>query len=582
MLLRFLTFFFTFCISLTGFTLSTENTFSGKSGSLDPQQEEFLTVDQAYKADLLFNNGQWLVIWQLADHYFLYRHGFKNERLIDGNSHELETVIPVGIKKMDEYFGQVETYYDQVMIPLTAPDKNSKNVFFKTTSQGCADAGLCYPPYSQYFSIDMDGHTSKEISAETYNAALTQSPIIVTHKENEQSLVWILLSALLGGLILNLMPCVLPVLSIKVMQLARHPDSASARHESLMYLAGVITSFVAIAAVMLALRASGSAIGWGFQLQSPTVIAGLVYLFFVLGLSMSGVINIGHRWMGMGQSLTDKGGLTGAFFTGVLAVVVASPCTAPFMSAALGYAITQPSSIALLIFATLGLGMSIPLTLLSFIPAARHFLPKPGLWMEQLKQFFAFPLYATAIWLLWVFGNQTSTLGMMALLFGCLAIVIAFWYFQNATTISKIIGCLALIAAFFMPFSMEWQKQDKSLQAGHEVFSQENLAKFRQKGKPVFVDLTADWCITCIANEKSTLETSEIQEAFKNAGIVYMVGDWTDYNPEISQLLAEYGRSGIPLYLLYPADPNAPAMVLPQILTHATVLDYIGKIDSKR
>jgi thiol:disulfide interchange protein len=220
--------------------------------------------------------------------------------------------------------------------------------------------------------------------------------------------------------------------------------------------------------------------------------------------------------------------------------------------------------------------------LISFIPAASKFLPKPGLWMEQLKQFFAFPLYATAIWLLWVFGNQTGTLGMMALLFGCLAIVIALWYFQSASSISKLIGSLALITALFLPFSMEWQKQVSGVKAGQAVFSHENLANLRQEGQPVFVDLTADWCITCIANEKSTLETKEIQQAFKDAGIVYMVGDWTDYNPEINQLLADYGRSGIPLYLLFPADRNAPALILPQLLSPSIVLEYINKINSKR
>jgi thiol:disulfide interchange protein len=580
MFLRLLSCFFGFYLSFSSLSLAAENAFFSSNAA--EQTEEFLTVEQAYQADLLFNNGQWFVVWQLADQYFLYRHGFKHEWLLDGKVTTVETVIPDGIVKMDEYFGKVEIYYQQVMLPLAPPDGN-KTLFFKATSQGCADAGLCYPPYSLYFSVDPVNHVSTPVSAETYNAALVKpAPAIIKNPATESSLAWILLSALLGGLILNLMPCVLPVLSIKVMQFARHPDSASARQESLMYLAGVISSFVTIAALMLALRASGSAIGWGFQLQNPWFIAGLVYLFFILGLSMSGVINFGHRWMGMGQSLTDKGGLSGAFFTGVLAVVVASPCTAPFMSAALGYAVTQPAYIALLVFATLGLGMALPLTLISFIPAARKWLPKPGLWMEQLKQFFAFPLYATAIWLLWVFGNQTGTLGMMALLFGCLAIVIAFWYFQNATVISKIIGCLALIAAFTLPFSMEWQKQAKPLAAGHEVYSQANLANLRQQRKPVFVDLTADWCITCIANEKSTLETPEIQQAFKDAGIVYMVGDWTDYNPEINQLLADYGRSGIPLYLLFPADPDSPALILPQLLNSSIVLEYINKIDSER
>jgi thiol:disulfide interchange protein DsbD len=567
------------CIWLSSPFLWADLSLSASNSATPPGQEEFLPVEQAYQADMMFSNGQWQVIWQLADGYFLYKHGFKNEWNAQGNLTASSLALPDGIQKTDEYFGKVETYYQQVMIPITSPSQAQGTVLFKATSQGCADAGLCYPPYSVYFSVDQNLHRSQIISAEQFNAALS-SVAKPVELEPSTSIAWILLSALLGGLILNLMPCVLPVLSIKVMQLARHPNSPQARLESSAYLAGVILSFVTVAAIMLALRTTGTAVGWGFQLQNPWFIAGLVYVFFVLALSMAGVLQFGHRWMGMGQSLTGKGGISGAFFTGVLAVVVASPCTAPFMSAALGFAITQPNAVALLIFAVLGLGMALPVTLVSFIPAASKLLPKPGMWMEKLKQLFAFPLFGTAIWLLWVFGKQTSTQGMALLLAGCLCIAFAIWCFQGSRFISKVIAIAALFLAALLPLSTQWSKTTATEQ-NHTPYSAQALQQLRSQGKPVFVDLTADWCITCIANEKSTLETAVIQQAFADAGIVYMVGDWTDYNPEITALLTQYQRSGIPLYLLYPANPDLPAMILPQILTPSLVLDYIEKIDSK-
>jgi thiol:disulfide interchange protein DsbD len=575
---RILTPIFLLIFSISSMAIAEPAFFS--SSNMNTQQDEFKPVEQAYQADVFFTNGEWQLIWQLADNHFLYKHGFTNEWLINGKTQAIELALPAGIKKSDEYFGDVEVFYQQVIIPLTSLTPETSTQFLKATSQGCADAGLCYPPYSVYFELDNTLHKAQSISAEVYQQA-TKTNTQPAEAVIEQSLIFILLSALLGGLILNLMPCVLPVLSIKVMQLARHPNSTQARYEGLAYLAGVVLSFVLIAGIMLALRASGTAIGWGFQLQNPWFIAALVYLFFTLGLSMSGVVHLGHRWMGMGQSLTNKSGLSGAFFTGVLAVVVASPCTAPFMSAAIGYAITQSSVIALLVFATLGLGMALPLTVVSFIPNAGKLLPKPGLWMEHLKQFLAFPLYATTIWLLWVYGNQTSTLGMALLLLGCLAISIFFWCIHRGRYIAQAFGIALLIAAFLLPFNIDSSSNKTVKNTNHVVFSQAALATLRAQGTPVFIDLTADWCITCIANEKSTLETAAIQQAFKDAGIVYMVGDWTDYNAEISTLLNEYGRSGIPLYLLFPAKANAAAWVLPQILTPSIIMQYIEKIDSK-
>lgn len=574
----------TLFLALSCFSLPLlASSFSTNSSTGFAAETHFLPVEQAYQADLLFNNGEWFLVWQLADGYFLYQHGFKQEWLINGATKAIANQLPDGIKKTDEYFGDVEIFYQQVMMPIHLPAdvSSTHSILFKTTVQGCADAGLCYPPYSVYFSINLLTHKSTSIDAKHYQQALNPSASTLADRpKNVDTSLWlIVLWALLGGFILNLMPCVLPVLSIKILQLARHPNSITAKKESLAYLAGVLITFITIAAVMLALRASGNAIGWGFQLQHPWFIAGLVYLFFILGLSMSGLISFGHRWMGMGQSLTEKGGLQGAFFTGMLAVVVASPCTGPFMSVALGYALTQPTLITLLIFAALGLGMALPILLASFIPQVGRWMPKPGLWMETLKQAFAFPLYASAIWLLWVYGNQTTTLSMALLLLGCLMIMMAIWSAKLPPIIAKLLAIFAIILALYMPFTAEKTLTSKTLADDKVAYSAATLKQLRQQGKPIFIDLTADWCITCIANEKGTLQSASVKAAFKQAGVIYMVGDWTDYNPEITQLLNHYQRSGIPLYLLYPSNPNQDAIILPQLLTPSIVLSYLSKID---
>ena len=539
--------------------------------NLHPTTTEFLPVEQAYQLTVEFDGDEAILIWQITNDYFLYRHGFKHEWKINGTNTPAEFTLSDGIKKQDDYFGEVEIYYSQVVLHLPLPSKET--MILKTSSQGCADAGLCYPPHTLYFAIN-----PQEKTASTITAADFQSLSVKTTAPANPSFLWILFAALLGGLILNLMPCVFPVLSIKVMQLARQHDTKTAQYQGLAYLTGVVLSFVSIAAVMLSLRASGNAIGWGFQLQSPWFIASLVYLFFVLGLSMSGVLHIGQRWMGFGQSLTEKNGLQGAFFTGVLAVVVASPCTAPFMGTALGYAIGQSTFTAITVFAVLGFGMALPITLVSFIPAASRMLPKPGHWMERLKEFFAYPLYATSIWLLWVLGNQTSTNGMAVILLGCVSLSFAFWCFKSHQVFTRIIGLLFALTALSLPFSHELAVTEKPYTGQHTEFSAQRLAELRQQGQAVFIDLTADWCITCIANEKTTLELTEVQQAFKDAGIVYMVGDWTHFNPEITALLNEYQRSGIPLYLLYPPVANAPAIILPQLLSKGIVLNAINNI----
>lgn len=541
------------------------------------QQQEFLPVEQAYQLELEWADDELILVWQIAQDYYLYQHAFEHSYLDKtGQSQTLAVELPQGVERHDEYFGDIIAYYHQVVLRLPKPEQPS---VLKAVSQGCADAGLCYPPYTLYFEVDPVEKTIKPINKPDFGAQTSANSTEAKVSSSGQphlstGLLAMLLSAFIGGLILNLMPCVFPVLAIKALQLTQRQDKAAMRAHGLMYLAGVLLSFLAVAAVMIVLRSAGSAIGWGFQLQNPWLVAALVYLFVVLALAMAGLIELGQRFMGVGDKLTQGKSSSSAFFTGVLAVVVASPCTAPFMGAALGFAVSQPLAIALLVFAFLALGMAAPLTLLSFFPQWSKWLPKPGLWMERVRQFFAFPLLLTAVWLLWVLGNQTSTLAMGLILVGATSIAFAFWCFRGGR-FAQLLGVIALVWAASLLFSSHLVAQNKQQSGQFVSYSEQKLQALRSEGKAVFIDLTADWCITCLANEKTTLHTEEIQNAFKQADIVYMVGDWTNYDEEITALIERYQRSGIPLYLLYPPGPDKEAIILPQLLNKRIVLRAI-------
>lgn len=388
-----------------------------------------------------------------------------------------------------------------------------------------------------------------------------------------------LLFALIGGLILNLMPCVFPVLSLKALTLKQDPHLH--RH-GLLYTAGVVLSFLALATLLLALRQAGEALGWGFQLQSPGLIAALAVLFFAMGLSLSGVISFGDRLMGLGQNLAEGESDRAAFMTGVLAAVVASPCTAPLMGAAMGYAITQPAVVALSVFGTLGLGLALPFLALSFIPALTRFMPRPGPWMEGFKQFLAFPMYATVVWLIWVYGNQQGINAMGLLSLAMVGVGLALWAWQRAhdgrgrgwllrgvALVSLLASALAVIKAPVEP------PGQVSSNGRFEPFSQARLDELTAAGQPVLVNMTAAWCITCLANERVALSTDAVQQAMADNGVTYLKGDWTRRDDHITEYLARYGRTGVPLYVYY--RPGLAPEVLPQLLTPDLVVDTLSR-----
>lgn len=549
---------------------------------------EFLPVEQAYQLAVEILDEQRLRLhWQIAPGYYLYQHRFAfNLEDADGKI-ELTSQMPEGLHHSDEYFGEVQIYYQDADVILQLQravqpggGSTAQRATLSATSQGCADAGLCYPPHQQFFTLDFSTGTATAIAPPpSPNTAQTTSE---AGAAPPGGLLYMLVLAFIGGAILNLMPCVFPILSLKVLSFARSTDHDRHLH-SWVYTAGVIASFVFVAALLIALQQAGRAIGWGFQLQSPGFVIALAYLFIAMGLSLSGVIAVGGSLMNTGSGLAHRGGLTGSFFTGVLAVVVASPCTAPFMGTALGFAASQPPQIGLLVFAALGAGMAAPLLLFSYSGAARALMPKPGAWMETLKQFLAFPLYATAIWLFWVAGRQTGVNTMTAALAGALLLALGLWLWNDrrlrqAMAVTCLVGAVALGSLRGLDAGNDGVAQ---LSRGQLPWSEQGVAAQRTAGKPVFVDVTADWCITCLANESAVLFTDDMVQAFAEHGVVYMVADWTNQDANIAALLQQHGRNGIPLYLMYPADPAAAPLVLPQLLSKKTVLEALQSVSAK-
>jgi thiol:disulfide interchange protein/DsbC/DsbD-like thiol-disulfide interchange protein len=407
----------------------------------------------------------------------------------------------------------------------------------------------------------------------------------------ESGIVWwqALLLAFLGGIVLNAMPCVFPILSLKLLSVAQHADGhrSERAYHGLAYTAGVLASFAALGIALLALRAGGQAVGWGFQLQSPVFVAVLAYLLFAMGLSLSGVAGFGGALGGVGGRLAMRTGLAGTFFTGVLATIVATPCTAPFMGAALGFALIAPAAVAIGIFLALGLGLAAPYVAASLTYRWQRLLPKPGRWMEFVKQLLAFPLYGTVAWLLWVLIQEVGPGDALGPLFGLVLVAFAVWVYGQTRFAAPLgwwlgtgLAAAGGAAAVFLAASLTGAVPAKSaaLRDGllYEPFTPHRLAALETAGKPVFVNLTASWCVTCLINERVALDTSAVRQAFAERGIIPLKGDWTSQNPEITQFLQQFGRSGVPLYLLYSGRGGEPVM-LPQILTAASVLDAIGK-----
>ncbi|PWE17818.1 thiol:disulfide interchange protein [Marinicauda salina] len=385
--------------------------------------------------------------------------------------------------------------------------------------------------------------------------------------------------ALLGGLILNLMPCVFPVLSMKALNIVnkRGSERAHARELGLVFGAGVLITFVALGALLLALRSFGMPGAWGFQLQAPVVVAGLALLMFLVGLNFLGAFQIGTSLQGVGGAAPTRG-RSGAFLTGVLAVFVAAPCLAPFMTVALAFAFSQPPAASLTIFAFLGVGLALPFVVVSFFPALLGFLPRPGAWMERFKQLLAFPMFATAIWLAWVLGVQTGAGGVAWLLLAFLAAGFAIWAGRvggGAGRAASLVGVALAAGALVVTGRLELV-ETSGAGGAYEDWSPERVAALREEGRPVFVDFTAAWCVSCQANKLGALADADVREAFARHDFVLLRADFTNRDPEIAAALERHGQAGVPLYLVYPEGGGA-AEVLPPLLTERIVLDAIDR-----
>lgn len=522
---------------------------------------EFLPVEEAYQYQLSQQDDELTVEWLIEPGYYLYKHRFAIQNA-DGNP--LEWSIEPGLEKTDEYFGDVEVYYQFTTqrIPLAQLPTDTDSII-TLSYQGCADAGLCYPPetFAARWSPSDNSFTVTAIPSRNTSANIPPA----------SSISWLsaVLFALLGGMILNLMPCVFPILSLKALSLLQHHESQPIHH-GLAYSAGVIISFVGIAAVLIALRQAGVAVGWGFQLQSPIFVAVLAYVFFALALNLAGFFEI-QMSVGAGDSLTRGQGLGASFATGVLATVVASPCTAPFMGTALAFALTQTNTVALSVFAALGAGLALPFLALTAFPKLAEKLPQPGQWMVTLKELLAFPLLITCVWLVWIISNQAGSDGAAMILLGLIAIAFAIWLWR-AGSWRKYVAMASMAAALAILFSPYMDTQTNRRDSFN--FSEARVEQELAAGRSVFVNITADWCITCLVNERNALGDDQVEALFSRGDVVYLKGDWTRPDPIITAYLNKHQRNGVPLYVAYHQNR---VEVLPQILSASMVLDAFGE-----
>lgn len=417
----------------------------------------------------------------------------------------------------------------------------------------------------------------------------TAKILIEPDSSSSNALAFTMLGAFLGGIILNLMPCVFPVIGLKILSFAK--DAQKTRKTALInaafYSVGIIISFCALAGILTWLKSLGNSLGWGFQLQEPLFVAFLILLFFAMGLAFAGVFELGASLSSLGNLTSPKDGKGAAFFSGVLAVLVASPCTAPFMGSALGVALASNASMAATfsIFMSIGLGMAFPYVLLSAVPRLARRIPKPGAWMETFKQFLAFPLFATAIWLVWVFLKERNADALMQMLFSALILAFALWIFgKYSPPVNSrkkrmfAFASLAILGAVSVALAVKSAtfKLPETLAAqNHSIESQ--IEELRKSGKIVYADFTASWCITCIANKKAVLHTKKIEDFFKENNVALLTFDWTNKNAQIGEFLKKFGRSGVPFNIVYPADLKKEPVILPEILTPNAVIDAIDK-----
>ena len=552
----------------------------GAPASTPGTDAQALPADQAFRFEALVKDRKGLLLrWTMPKDYYLYRDKTRITVASPAGVTAGEPEWPSGTAHHDEHFGDTIVYFDQVElpVPLTGAASATK-VEVDVAYQGCLENGICYPVMQRHVSVDLGtgaatigdaseaapapaGAAANNPAAPASNDDVPPTPPPAGMTPASDAPVGFLAAiglALLGGLVLNLMPCVLPVLSLKAITVLESGESpAAARKHALWYTAGVLVAFAALGLVIVGIRAAGHGIQWGAQFQQPLAIGLLVYVMLAVGLSMSGVFEIGGSMGNLGSGLASRAGPSGDFFTGVLAVVVASPCTAPFMGSAIAFAFAAPLWVAFLIFLALGLGLALPFLLIGFVPAIARALPRPGRWMETLKQALAFPMYLTAVWLLWVLTKQRGADATALVLAGSVLLAMALWWYGRSRRsglswiLTAVLGLAAAAALWTVHDLPAPSASTMAATDGSVPYSPEKLAELRKAGTPVLVDMTADWCITCKANERAVLDTDAFRDLLKSTGTVYMKGDWTDVNATIAAFLEHYHSVGVPLYVVY-------------------------------
>ena len=514
---------------------------------------EFLPVDEAYPTEAeLTEDGRVLARWVMPEGYYLYRHSLN---LVGKDGTELGSLtIPPGKQKTDEFFGEVEVYYNFLEIAAPVVAQSRAEVVIDVHYQGCADAGLCYPPEIREFRFAGLGLADGVISDQTVPGSAVIS-------------IWVALgSALLAGLILNLMPCVFPILSIKALSMVQSVGESDNLRHAVWYLCGVVATFLVLAILLLVLRGFGAAIGWGFQLQSPGFVAAMTLLFFVMSMNLLGVIEI----PGFGLSMNRPN----PFMTGVLAVIVATPCTVPFMAAAIGYAISQGGINLVLVMAMMGIGMALPYVAVTAMPRIAAWLPRPGQWMVTFKRVMSIPLILTVVWLVWVLTRQVGLNGIVWPIVGM--VLLALVAFVGRRQVKWLTSVWAIMLVVIAGAVFAVSRPNETLDAAHsETFDYGMYQGLVATQRPIFLNVTADWCLTCLANERTTLSRDGVLRAFSDHGVTYIKIDWTNRDAQVTKLLEEFGRYGVPMYVLYPSIGQP--VVLPQVLTPDLVRNHLAK-----